>query len=154
MAIPLPGQCLVVDPTDQTKARRPGKHGNVLPLLIPLQDLPGRRRKLPIDATVFFDAPHATLCLYHIRYVKARCSCGITSWSAAGPRRYLHSRGAESPSAAPRVKWPAHLAQSYLAQPTNMRLLRALRAQRPQAGAYALGLGHLVGRRRAIRLRS
>src|SRR3970040_1913062 len=78
MVIPLPGQCLVVEPPDQTKAGRPGKHGDVLPLLIPLQDLPGSRRELLIDAAGLLDGPHTTLCLYHIRYVKAGPSFGIT----------------------------------------------------------------------------
>ena len=44
--------------------------GNVLPLLVPLQDfLRDRPGELPIDPPVFLDAPHALLYISHIWYV-------------------------------------------------------------------------------------
>jgi len=72
MALPLPGEGFVVKASDQAEPRWPGEHCDVLLLLVPLQDLSGRRRDLCVDAAMLLDAPHASLCLYHIWHLKAR----------------------------------------------------------------------------------
>jgi len=69
MALPLSGQGFVVESLNQTKTGRPGEHGDVLPLFVPLEDFLRCRRQLLIDPTVLLDAPHATLCLCHIWHV-------------------------------------------------------------------------------------
>ena len=67
MAFPLTGQSLVVKSFDGSQTLRPGKPGNVLPFLVAFQYLNRYgARKLFINATVFFDYPHATLCIYHV----------------------------------------------------------------------------------------
>ncbi len=56
MALPLTGQSLIVKPFDGPQTLRPGKPGNVFPLLVTFQDLYRHgARKLPVNATVFFD---------------------------------------------------------------------------------------------------
>lgn len=71
MAFPLTRQGFVVKPIDGSQTLRPGKPGNVLPFLVTLQNLDRDcAGKLPIDATVLFDLPHITLCIYHKWYVK------------------------------------------------------------------------------------
>lgn len=71
MAFPLTRQGFVVKPLDGSQTLRPGKPGNVLPFLVTLQNLDRDcAGKLPIDATVLFDLPHTTLCIYHKWYGK------------------------------------------------------------------------------------
>lgn len=71
MAFPLAGKGFVVKPLDSPQTLRPGKSGNVLPFLVTLQNLDRNgTRKLFVDATVLFDLPHATLCIYQLWYVK------------------------------------------------------------------------------------
>ena len=74
MTFPLTGQGFIVKPFDDSQPLRPGKPGNVFPFLVKLQYFNGdRARKLFVDATVLFDLPHATLCIYHEWYVKPDC---------------------------------------------------------------------------------
>jgi len=71
MALPLTRQGFIVKSFDSAQTLRTGKPGNVFPFLVTLQNLDGNRaRKLFIDATVLFDLPHTTLCIYHEWYVK------------------------------------------------------------------------------------
>lgn len=66
MAFPLTGQSFIVKPFDGPQTLRPGKPGNVLPFLVAFQYLYRHgARKLLINATMFLDQPHATLCIYH-----------------------------------------------------------------------------------------
>jgi hypothetical protein len=66
MTLPLARQGFVVKSLDQTKARRARKHCDVLPLLIPLEDVARERRSLLVHAAMLLNTPHAILCLYHI----------------------------------------------------------------------------------------
>ena len=70
MALPLARQGFIVESLNQAETGWSGKHGNVFPLLVPLQDFPGGRRELLVDTAVFLDAPHVILCLYHLWYGK------------------------------------------------------------------------------------
>ncbi len=83
MAVPLSGQRFVVKASDQTKPWRSGKYGDVLPFLVALENLPRRRGQLLIDTAVLLNAPHATLCLCHIWYVKARPALRHNVWHQA-----------------------------------------------------------------------
>lgn len=66
MALPLTRQSFIVKPLDGSQTLRPGKPGNVFPFLVTLQNLDrDRAGKLLVDATVLFDFPHATLCIYY-----------------------------------------------------------------------------------------
>jgi hypothetical protein len=66
IAFPLAGQGLIVKTLDRTQPCRAGQPGNVFPVFLPLQDfLRHRAGKLPVDPTVFLDAPHRLLCLCH-----------------------------------------------------------------------------------------
>ena len=74
MTFPLTSQGLIVKPLDDSQPLRPGKPGNVFPFLVKLQYLNGdRARKLFVHATVLFNLPHATLCIYCKWYVKLDC---------------------------------------------------------------------------------
>lgn len=65
VVLPLAGQGFIVKPLDGAQSRRPRNSGNILPLFVALQNLDrDRAGKLLIDATVFFDLPHGTLCIY------------------------------------------------------------------------------------------
>ena len=66
MVFPFSRQGLVVKAFDQPKARRPGEHSNVLPLLVALKDLARHTVELSIHSAVFLDAPHSALWLYHL----------------------------------------------------------------------------------------
>ena len=94
MSFPFPGKGFVAEASNQTKPRWSGKHSDVLPLFIPLEDLPRRRIELPVDAAVLLDAPHTVLCLYHIWYVKAvraaTCLLISLSFPAGLVKRLLH----------------------------------------------------------------
>src|SRR4029079_5521842 len=72
VAFPLTSQCFVVEALNDAQPGRPGKHRDVLPFLVALENLTWRRAKLLVDATMLLDAPHTTLCLCHIWYVKVR----------------------------------------------------------------------------------
>ncbi len=62
MPFPFAGQRFVVETLDGSKPLRSGKSGNVFPFFVTLQNLDRNdARKLPVDATVFFDLPHALL---------------------------------------------------------------------------------------------
>ena len=68
---PFTRQGFVVKPLDHPQTLRPGESGNVFPFLVTLQNLYGHgTRKLFVNATVLFDFPHTTLCIYHVWYVK------------------------------------------------------------------------------------
>jgi hypothetical protein len=64
MALPLTGQSFIVEPDDGSQSGRPRESGDVLPLLVALQNLNGDGTgELLVDATVFFDLPPAILCI-------------------------------------------------------------------------------------------
>ena len=69
MALPFPGERLVMEPRDLPKTGRPRQASDVLPLFVALEDLHRSRRAL-IDASMLQDRPHAKLYLYYIWYVK------------------------------------------------------------------------------------
>ena len=71
MPLPFTRQGFVVKPLDGPKTLWSGKPGNVFPFLVTLQNFYWHgARKLLVDATVLFDLPHTTLCIYHKWYVK------------------------------------------------------------------------------------
>lgn len=72
MPLPFTRQGFVVKPLDGPKTLWSGKPGNVFPFLVTLQNFYWHGAgKLFVDATVLFDLPHATLCIYHKWYVKS-----------------------------------------------------------------------------------
>ena len=77
MALPLARQGFIVESLNQAETGWSGKHGDVFPLLVPLQDFPGGRRELLVDTAVFLDAPHITFYIYYLWHVKASASCGF-----------------------------------------------------------------------------
>ena len=71
MPFPLAGQRFIVEAFDNPQTLRAGKPGDVFPFFVTLQHLNrNSARKLFVDATVFFDLPHALLCIYQYWYVK------------------------------------------------------------------------------------
>src|SRR5690349_8760783 len=74
--MPFPFACkrFVAETSDRAQARWAGEHGDVLPLLVTLQDLdrnlPGREDL--VDVAMLFNSPHATSWLVHISTVKRR----------------------------------------------------------------------------------
>jgi len=71
MALPLTGRGFVVKSLDRSQSGRPRDPGNVFPFFVTLQNLNrDRARKLFVDAAMFFELPHAILCIYHKQYVK------------------------------------------------------------------------------------
>ena len=71
VTLPITGKGFVVKPFDSPQTFRPGKTSDVLPFFVTLQNLDRNgTRKLFVDAAVFYDLPHATLCIYYIWYVK------------------------------------------------------------------------------------
>ena len=63
---PLSGQRLVVQSLDKAQTGWTSEDGHILPLLVPLQDVPGRPGELPVNAAMLQDLPHAIVCLYHL----------------------------------------------------------------------------------------
>jgi hypothetical protein len=72
MSFPLAEECFVVKPSYLSQTWGTGNGGNILPFLVPFQDLAGCRRALLVNTAVLQDLPHVVLCIYHIWYVK-RC---------------------------------------------------------------------------------
>ncbi len=72
MPLPFTRQGFVVKPLDGPQTLWSGKPGNVFPFLVTLQNLYWHgARKLFVNATVLFNLPHTTLCIYHVWYVKS-----------------------------------------------------------------------------------
>lgn len=71
MVFPFAGQGFIMKPLDEAQARWARYSGNVFPFFVTFQNLNrDGARKLLVNATVFFNFPHAALCIYHIWYVK------------------------------------------------------------------------------------
>lgn len=65
MPFPFAGEGFVVETLDGSQPLRSGKPGNVFPFFVTLQNLDRNgARKLFVDATVFFNLPHALLWIY------------------------------------------------------------------------------------------
>jgi len=69
MAIPFPRKRFVTKPANLAQPWWARNRGYVLPLLVALQNLPGQRGALFVNASMLEDFPHAILCIYRIRYV-------------------------------------------------------------------------------------
>lgn len=69
MILPFAHQGFIVKSPDQPKSGRPRDRGNILPLLVALEDFLGSGCQLLVDPTVLLNVPHVILWLYYIRHV-------------------------------------------------------------------------------------
>jgi hypothetical protein len=63
-------QGFIVKSLDQSQSGGPGDPNDVLPFLIPFQDLRGEMPKHPPNSPMFVDLPHTVIILYYIQYDK------------------------------------------------------------------------------------
>jgi hypothetical protein len=83
-------QTLIVKSLDEAQAGGPGNPNNVLPFLIPFQNLRRELLEHPSDSSMFVNLPHTVIILYYIRYNNSvfdsltGCISRETAWRAAG----------------------------------------------------------------------